>query len=543
MISITLKSNSMKLFSTFILVTSFFTIFSQSNWHIIGQTCIGGNGNEVVFGTLKLSNGLNLIYGKSKSGISGDKTEVNFGMSDYWVVAIDDSMHILWQKTLGGNNEEFLYKVIESSEHYLYLIGYSSSGSSGNKTAQNYGGQDVWLVKLDLNGNIIWDKSFGGLLNDEGFDIAELESGNLILSNTSNSDISGNKNSLNKGANDLWFLKINKNGNILVDKSIGGNNNDGAGKISILNNSELIINGYSNSPISGDKSQENFGDFDYWILKIDSSGILLKDLTLGGNAFDFDVKRESILFNDNYYLFASSSSPISGNKTVSNYLNSTDCWIVKLDLSLNILNQVSIGSDSSEMPTSVIYIDNKFIVGSVSYSNVNQFKTENNKGKGDNWFFSLDENFNFISDKSFGSSNDENYTFIESLSNGELLIATYSNGTANNDKTCLGHNTSNLSNSPTDFWIYKLSTDAGISNIKNENFVILPNPTKDLLYVKTENYVSSISILNIDGKIISEKNVENFDYSVNTTGLLIGIYLCKIVDINGKVYIQKFVKE
>ncbi|MBI1835883.1 MAG: T9SS type A sorting domain-containing protein [Flavobacteriia bacterium] len=516
--------------------------YSQNNWQITAQACIGGDQSEGLIGTLKLSNGYNLLYGRSNSGISGDKTELNYGLADYWLVAIDDNLTIQWQKTIGGNLNDQISKVIESQEHFLYLTGYSESDITGNKSAINYGGTDTWVVKMDLNGNIIWDKSYGGNLGDIGSDIIELESGNLILLNTSSSDVSGNKTSLNKGSNDYWLVKIDSDGFILMDQTFGGINNDVSGSVLKINQNQLLLDGFSNSSISGDKSENSYGLNDGWLIKIDTNGAIINDFTLGGSGDDYIKINNMLIINNLLFLVGQSNSPISGNKMVSNYQNSTDCWIVKMDENFNIINQIAIGSDSTEIPSYISVFNTNLLISTASYSGINQFKSEANHGKLDNWYFEVDENLNFLGNKSFGSNGYESLAFTLQSSTTELLLASYSGGKNTGDKTCVGHNTNNTSTSPSDFWVYKVSTDAGIKEQEIDKFQIFPNPIINAFIIQTENQIDRIEILGNDGKIVLEKEFSDKNYYVNSNELQAGIYYCKIVDNNGNLVIKKLVK-
>src|SRR3954451_21685890 len=71
-----------------------------------------------------------------------------------------------WQKTIGGSSSDVLTAMCVRSDKSTVLCGYSNSGASGNKSNNSLGGYDYWIVKLDANGNIIWNKTYGGSKND-----------------------------------------------------------------------------------------------------------------------------------------------------------------------------------------------------------------------------------------------------------------------------------------------------------------------------------------------------------------------------------------
>ena len=246
----------MKTLTTLFFTITFFYSYSQI-WNLGTQSCIGGTDVDNIYGSLLLSNGNTLLYGTSTSGISGDKTEAHIGGDDIWLIALDNNQQIVWQKTIGGLLDDRPAKIIETIDHKLMLASYSNSLIGGLKTAPNFGSTDVWLIKMDLTGTIIWDKTYGGTLADGVNDIIELPSKNIIITSSSNSDISGNKLSGNIGLEDTWLLKIDQNGLVLLDKTIGGSNYESGGNLCVTNNSFFYLAVTSFSDISGDKTEAN----------------------------------------------------------------------------------------------------------------------------------------------------------------------------------------------------------------------------------------------------------------------------------------------
>jgi hypothetical protein len=159
----------------------------MSSQTIQWENTIGGNDTEWV-DFIELSKDENYILGGySYSNISGDKNENSRGLSDYWFIKIDDTGNLLWQKTIGGNSIDHLTSAKETTDGGYILGGSSSSGISGEKT-QNSRGNDDWVVKLDENRNIIWDKTWGTGVDRLTSIIQTTDGGYLIGS--SDSDIS-----------------------------------------------------------------------------------------------------------------------------------------------------------------------------------------------------------------------------------------------------------------------------------------------------------------------------------------------------------------
>ncbi|MFA6060884.1 MAG: hypothetical protein WC756_21985, partial [Taibaiella sp.] len=134
---------------------------------------------------------------------------------------------IKWQKTIGGSGADVLFAMVQTPDNGYIVGGYSASNISGEKTANNKGGNDYWLLKLDSTGNIQWQKTIGGNGEDILSDISLCEDGGYIVSGTSTSGINGDKTDTCRDdpgsflGGDLWLLRLSSTGNILWQKTYG----------------------------------------------------------------------------------------------------------------------------------------------------------------------------------------------------------------------------------------------------------------------------------------------------------------------------------
>jgi hypothetical protein len=211
--------------------------------------------------------------GYSVSNISGDKTENSHGSADYWIVKTDASGNIQWQKTIGGNSDDVLYTIRQTIDGGYILGGLSGSNISGDKTENNKGVLDYWVVKTTASGNIQWQNTIGGSGDDRLFSIQQTTEGGYILGGFSTSSISGDKTENSKGFSDYWIVKADPSGNIQWQKTIGGSSFEELHSIQQTTDGGYILGGYSASNISGDKTENNHGSYDYWIVKLCSSTI------------------------------------------------------------------------------------------------------------------------------------------------------------------------------------------------------------------------------------------------------------------------------
>ena len=271
------------------------------------------------------------LGGGSASNISCDKTEdTNNGpngggggmMSDYWVVKTDTIGNIICQKTLGrGQWANEIINSVSSTSDGGYIVGGSSTVPSGN--------YDNWIIKLNSNCILQWHKVIGGSGQEQFNSIKQLSDGNYICGGTSNSDISGLKTEPSFGLNDFWIFKLDTVGNIIWQKTIGGSGEDYLINILPTYDNGFICGGYSGSPISGLKTSANYGQNDFWIIKLDSVGNIEWQRTVGGNGNDA-LSTISQMTNGNYFVGGYSNSNISGDKT-DNSKGGYDYWIQELN--------------------------------------------------------------------------------------------------------------------------------------------------------------------------------------------------------------------
>jgi hypothetical protein len=353
-------------------------IFTRSNSPVSGNKNVEGNGFQHIWyfkvdfnGTIlwqntieahdnilfpiihELQNGNILVSTTSMVGIGGDKTDYGFDNSDAWLILLDSDGEILWDKAIGTNDWDGFFNIIgQFSNGDVVLSSLSYADASGSKTENAYSEfGDSWFVCINsLNGDIVWDRTVGGSSMD-------FPNGGAIINNEvwqnigSSSGISGIRTSPLKGVRDNWIVSLNQNGDVIRQFSIGGDGDDFNGRFFDFNNEQLYLITTSNSPVSIDKNEENRGGLDLWIVRVDFDGNILTQKTIGGNNNDL-IGSVSILPNGNYLIVSNSQSGISGEKTVPRIgPNSTDVWVLEIDaVTLNIVNQQPLGKSTTLYP-------------------------------------------------------------------------------------------------------------------------------------------------------------------------------------------------
>ena len=255
---------------------------------------LGGTFNDRLFSLQQTTDGGYILGGYSFSGISGDKTEPNWSLSgttaDYWIIKIDSLGTKLWDKDFGGTNEDHLYSLQQTSDGGFILGGYSKSGD-GNNTQGSWGQEDYWILKTDSLGNKQWDKDFGGTAHEDDFgNVTQTTDGGYLLAGTSYSDtIIGNKTENNLGGEQTWIVKTDSLGNFQWDKTIFTIGHDETGLAIQTNDGCIAVANNTYGGIGGYKTQPNWDTTniteDYWIVKFCDSTLTTSNPTqsaLGG---------------------------------------------------------------------------------------------------------------------------------------------------------------------------------------------------------------------------------------------------------------------
>jgi len=443
-----------------LLISKFaFTQAPNIEW----QNTIGGYNDDNLTCIRQTNDGGYILGGVSYSGANGDKTETKFGDSDYWIVKLDATGNVVWQNTIGGSSIEVLNAIEQTLDGGYIIAGYSLSPISGDKTESNIlGSYDYWIIKLDAAGSIVWQNTIGGNGNDKANCIIQTIDGGYLVGGESSSDISGDKSENSLGGTDYWVIKLDASGNIVWQNTIGGVSYDGLFSIDQTVDGGYILGGYSISEISGDKTEATMlGSYDYWIIKIDISGNIVWQNTIGGTSSD-KLKKVILLNDGNYIVGGTSASGISGDKTEVNH--SDDYWVIKLDATGNIIWQNTIGGSGSDRLYDMdLSPDGGYILGGSSLSNVGFDKTEACIGPSsmdDYWIVKLNSSGNIIWENTIGGNKEDNLRSIDQSAEGGIIIGGYSLSPIYEDKT-----EANWNINTTDFWIVKIESDEPLCEI------------------------------------------------------------------------------
>lgn len=412
----------------------------------------GGNSLDWIRTAIPTSDGGYFLAGYSLSGSSGDKTQVSQGSMDYWVVKTNGSGVKQWDYRFGGSGFDVLWKAAQTSDGGYILAGSSGSGISGDKSQASQGGDDYWIIKISSLGILQWDARYGGSGQDELTGIAQTSDGGFIIAGYSDSPISGEKTQGTQGLHDYWIVKTDANGVKLWDARYGGSAEEMLWDVQQTSDGGYILAGISASGISGDKTQAFIGGgYDYWIVKTDNTGVKQWDATFGGTQEDdlFSVKQTP---DGGYILAGTSASGISGDKTQASQ-GGADFWVVKTNGSGTKLWDRDFGGSDDESPWSLCLTpDGGFVFGGFSNSGISGDKTQTTQGGNDYWLVRADGSGNKVWDVRFGGNAADQLYDIHLLVDGSYLLGGISASAVSGDK-------SQSNQGDHDYWLIKTSAD------------------------------------------------------------------------------------
>lgn len=461
----------------------------KENGELDWQKSIGGSGFDFLQSIKNTRDGGFILAGTSSSSKGFQKKDHCKGLADFWVVKLNAAGNEQWQRTIGGNGQDELLCAFQTRDGG-YILGGSSSSSPNSISASKLdessfatdiysksekcrGSMDYWIVKLDKEGVIQWQKTYGGQYSDILRSMEQTSDDGYILAGYSNSPVSGDKTEANKGVGDYWVLKINDVGVIQWQKTYGGDGDDQPYVIHQTKDEGYIIGGNSNS--SNALTTEGgivTNGTDYWVLKLDKEGGVVWSKT-----FDFgkvDILTSLVENDDNTYLIgghARNSRPKSGG-----------------------------GSLVSKA------------VGMVA---------KENDGINDYIALKINDEGDEVWNKSVGSGGEDILRkLIETRDGGYLMAGTSNSGSSKDKNSNIGSN---------DFWVVKLKDKAKVEKVK-ASIEAIPNPTATYtnVIIGYDFKEGTASVVDILGRTLQSFAISSRTVPVDLSRYAEGIYLIVI---------------
>ncbi len=300
------------------------------------QRTMGGSEDDGAVSIVPTSDGGYILGAQTRSD-DGDVTG-HHNHADYWVVKLDNTGAIEWQRALGGTANEHIVGVITTTDGGYLACGLA--GSTNGDVTGNHGVNDIWIVKLDSTGATEWQKAFGGSsFDNSGEAIQTADGGYAIVGHTESID---GDLLFSYGEDDIWVIKLTAAGDMEWNKTFGGNNQDNGRSIRQTADGGYVVTGATlshNGHISS-----NQGELDTWIFKLTPEGELEWERTLGGSNPETPGNLE--IMEDGGFILTSTSSSNDGHVSVNH--GSSDSWVVRLDASGEIIWEKSFGGSSQD---------------------------------------------------------------------------------------------------------------------------------------------------------------------------------------------------
>ena len=242
------------------------------------QKCLGGSGYDELYSVVQTSDGGYVVTGYTGS-TNGDVSG-NHGTYDGWVVKLGNTGTIQWQKCIGGTVADYGYSIRQTTDGG-YIVAANTQSNDGNVSG-NHGSDEAWMVKLDNTGALQWQKCLGGTASDFAYSAEQTSDGGYVMAGitaSNNGDVSGKH-----GAQDAWVVKLDNTGNLTWQKCLGGTANDAAYYIRQLSGGGYALSGTTKSN-DGDVAG-NHGNDDAWLVNLGSTGAVQWQKCMGGTAAD-----------------------------------------------------------------------------------------------------------------------------------------------------------------------------------------------------------------------------------------------------------------
>ncbi|APQ17442.1 hypothetical protein [Maribacter hydrothermalis] len=380
----------------------------------------GGNQDDSAQAIIKTIDGGYAILGYTGS-INGDVLTKNEEENDYWLLKLDKDFNLKWNKTYGGSKDDIGQSLAQTSDGGYILTGYAMS-SDGDAT-NNEGFHDNWILKLNAQGVLEWESSYGFSGHDHSYDIIEATQGGYFFTgflDITSARADGNTekgNSLTShGVGEFWGTKIDEDGKVQWRGYFGGTNNDRAHSVVQTNDGGYVMAGFTESN-DFDISNTN-GSYDFWVVKVDTFGNLLWEQSYGGEGIEvsYDIAKTA----DNGFVVVGNTFSTNGDILLNH--GGSDMWMIKLDEDGNLIWEQTYGGSQFDLAQAVVQSkDGGFLITGNTKSD-DKFSTIN-YGENDIWVVKTNSFGTLVWQKSFGGSGlDFGHDLLENADGSIVVI-------------------------------------------------------------------------------------------------------------------------
>ncbi|MCJ7423598.1 hypothetical protein MUP01_04930 [Candidatus Bathyarchaeota archaeon] len=354
----------------------------------------GGTGAEVAHSVVQTGDG-----GYAMAGLT---TPGSFAGTDAWLVKTDSAGNALWNKTYGGAQEDVLFSIVCLGDDGFALAGYTRSYGDPDH-------YDLWLMRTDSNGNMLWNRTYGGPTYDVAYSLIQTSDGGFALAGSS--------------WGDAWLVKTDSSGNAQWNRTYGGIYSDSANSIV-----QTPDGGYT---LAGYERPYPDGWMDFWLIRTDMTGNMLWNRTYGWAGRD-EIAYSMVRTADGGYMLA-------GETTSSYGAEDSDAWLVRTDSTGNMLWNRTYGGGREHAYAIVQAADGGYVFTGYTRSF--------GAGATDSWLVKISPTGDLQWSKTYGGAEIDGGASVVQTSDGGYALA--------------GH-TMSFGAGSLDFWLIKIGPSTGV---------------------------------------------------------------------------------
>ena len=497
-------------------------------WNSSAQTTIAVNeiyapdGGATIYDLVETDDGgLLLLAGSIKQDSVMNCSLPGFG-TYIWMIKQNADGDVEWQRCYGGNKDERPIRLLKVQGGYVFC---ASTKSNGGDVSGNHGQTDVWVVKIDLDGNIIWQKCYGGSVSDDPDYFMQTGNGCFVFTaNTRSIDGDVPVHYNNIFYVDAWICKIDPDGNVMQSIVFEGSGDDYL-YYALEDDTTLLFCGWTQSyDLDFDNMTSYGGSSDAWLLKTDSNLNIIYNKKIGGLGGE---SLNSILKVNGGFLLTGRTDSDDGLFTDNHGFD--DAWLLKLDSQLNHVWQKCIGGSGSDGTgvRSLRVNENFMIVSGTSTSSDGDLN--GNNGFVDYWLIGIDSTGSAVISKNYGGTKAEYPQDMFKTNAGIVYLPGYS---LSNDLDVPYHSESSAG------WLLGLSGVTIVAEpVNTHKIIIYPNPADEIvnfdLNLIDQGRTLYLQLYNQLGERILSKKIRNDKEAIIIKRFAAGLYLYSIVTENG----------
>ncbi|WP_294284363.1 T9SS type A sorting domain-containing protein [uncultured Chryseobacterium sp.] len=459
---------------------------------------------------------------------------------DFHLIKLNQQGEEVWEKYFAGNNHDFLSATVNTQEGGFLIAGTSYSGKGLDKKEESRGGSDIWLIRISENGDELWQKTIGSASDEEARAVIQTtDFGFFVAGNIQNSE-------KGYGSKDVLVVKLDKNGKEISQLVLGGRGLDEVEKMIPTLDGGALLGIYSRSGAvtlnskainHQPKTTPNYGEADFWIVKLSKDGKVEWEKNYGGTGDDH--LRTLAMTSTGYLIGGESRSERSGNKTVG-IEEGTDLWLISVNTRGEEIWQKSYSFKNRDvlMGMSVVHASDDKSTKGVLLGGYTQAEGKIEADDEKFWMLYLDQSGNEQWRKHVkgeSGKKEERLSDIKLNRDGSIILA----GTSAEE---LGKE---------NWKIVKLGDQQIDQLIEKQDIKIYPNPVSDYAYVEIGfpstgsgiGFSAEITVYDMGGRQLQSIKTKNKVTKINTQPLVQGAYLVSVKTDGVKTASAKIIKK